>query len=409
MTALKNHASSRLGGILLGCASLLLTACGGRKDATDKDKQQNTPTPVTLQVAQVEPAVYYDEYPGTATALSQVDLRAQVNGYITGIFFKEGDRVRKGQKLYEIDRRKYQDAVLQAQAALAQSRANQDRAQKDADRYVYLQKQDAIAKQIVDHALTDLATAKAGVANAAAVLNTTRTDLNFATITAPFDGTIGLSQVKLGTLVAASQTLLNTISSDNPMAVDFVVNEKELPRFVRLEQQGAGLPGDSLFTLRLADGTRYDATGRISVIDRAVDPQTGTIRIRLIFPNTEGILRSGMSCTVRVHSQDGSQQLLIPNRATTEQMGEYFVFVAKDTTAAPASSDAKGDKQTPAGPQLVAKQRKVLLGRVIGPNVIVKSGIEPGDRIVVDGLQKLRDGGPITTAVPKQSGAGAAH
>jgi membrane fusion protein (multidrug efflux system) len=393
---------------ILICCVLALSSCGGG----DKSKagKQAGPTPVTLREAQLQPTVYFDEYPGTVTALSEVEMRAEVGGYITGIFFHEGEHVRKGQKLYEIDRRKYQAAVEQAQAALTQAKANQDRAQKDADRYIYLSQHDAIAKQILDHALTDLQTAKAGVANAAAAVNSARTDLAFATITAPFDGTIGLSQVKLGALVSPGTTLLNTISTENPMAVDFVVNEREIPRFTMISNAGTQTPhADSLFSIRLTDSMVYPQPGHLSVIDRAVGKQTGVITLRLNFPNADGLLKSGMSCTVRVRNQDAGNQILVPNKATIEQMGEYFVFVARDTVIADSAKRDKNDGDSrQGGRQLVALQRKVLLGRVIGPNVIVREGIAPGDRIVVDGVQKLKDGQPVTTSAPAAQPAGKA-
>ncbi len=392
----------------LAAGSLLLSACGGKGDGKQAGGPQNGPAPVTMQTVQMQPASYFDEYPGTTVAMSQVDLRAQVNGYVTGIFFKEGEHVRKGQKLYEIDRSKYQAAYAQVEANVVQAKANEARAQKDADRYIYLSKQDAIAKQILDHALTDLQNAKAGVSSANAALVSARTDLNFATILAPFDGTIGLSQVKLGTLVSQSQTLLNTISTDNPVAVDFVINEKEIPRFIRLEKEKS--TDDSLFTIKLGDGSIYSATGKISVVDRAVDPQTGTIKVRLVFPNNEGELKAGMSCNVRLHSQNAKEQLLIPNKATIEQMGEYFVFVARDTViAADKSAEKSGGKNqppAPTGPQTVAIQQKVSLGAVIGADVIVKNGLNAGDKLIVDGIAKLRSGQPVTTAVPKPAAEG---
>ena len=393
---------SRINVAVIITGSLLLASCGDDA-AKQKAAQQNMPAPVTLQAVQLQPTIYYDEYPGTTVALSQVDLRAQVNGYITGIFFKEGEHVHKGQKLYEIDRSKYQATYTQASANVAQAQANEARAQKDADRYIYLSKQDAIAKQTLDHALTDLQNAKAAVSAAKAAQANTTTDIGFATILAPFDGTIGLSQVKLGTLVTASQTLLNTISTDNPVAVDFVVNEKEIPRFSKLERATAPSAPDSLFTLKLADGSLYNATGRLSVLDRAVDPQTGTIKVRLEFPNPQGMLKAGMSCNVRVHNQDASEQLMIPNKATTEQMGEYFVFVAKDTVIVPQTDSAKkamADDPNAGKPRLMAMQKKVILGQVIGANVIVKSGLQQGDMVVVDGVAKVRPGQTVTTKPP---------
>lgn len=371
-------------------AALLLSAglfsCGGKSGKPANPVA--APVPVTITEVQLQPALYYDEYPGNINALNEVELRGQVNGYVTGMFFKEGDRVHKGQKLYEIDRSKYQAGYSQAQAGLRVAQANQSKAQKDLDRYVYLDKQDAVAKQVLDHAATDVENAKSQVASAQADLVKAQTDLNYAVITAPFDGTIGLSQVKLGALVTAGQTLLNTISNDDPVAVDFVVNEKEVARFQGY-QNGTAKAVDSLFTITLPDKTLYPAIGKIYVIDRAVDPQTGTIKIRLMFPNQQHALKAGMSCIVRVHNEESTPQLVIPFKAVTEQMGEYFVFVVN------------GDK--------VAEQ-KITMGAVMGDKVIVKEGLKEGDKIVVDGIQKLHDGSAVSlNTKPADAGAKAAH
>ncbi|MEI8280461.1 MAG: efflux RND transporter periplasmic adaptor subunit [Bacteroidota bacterium] len=352
-----------------------------------KDTPANMPVPVSLYKVQMAPATYYDLYPGTVTALSQVDLRAEVGGYITGIFFKEGEHIHNGQKLYEIDKSKYEATYSQAEANLQVALANEQKAQKDAERYQFLSKQDDVAKQTLDPALTDLQNAKSQVASAKADKVKALTDLRYSVIIAPFDGTIGLSQVKLGTLVTQGSTLLNTISTNDPTAVDFVISEKEVSRFVMLDKQ-KDIPADSLFTILMSNNSYYPFPGKLSVIDRAVDPQTGTIKIRLVFPNKDGLLRAGMSCTVRVHSQEGANQLLIPSKAITEQMGEYFAYVI--------------DSQK-------AHQQKVMLGATIGPNVIIKSGLKEGVQIAVDGVQKLHDGSDITTSAKPAGPQGAAH
>lgn len=371
--------------------SLAAVSCGNNQ----KNTQLNQPTPVVIQPASLQPAIYYDEYPGNIVALSQVDIKAEVGGYITGIFFKEGDHVKKGQRLYEIDRSKYQASYAQALASVQVAKANELKAQKDADRYIYLSKYDAVAKQTLDHALTDLQNAKSQVASANADLVKAQTDLKYSIITAPFDGVIGLSQVKMGTLITADQTLLNTISTDNPVAVDFVVNEKQISRFQQIKNEN--IPAqDSLFTLRMPDNNLYNLPGKLSVIDRAVDPQTGTIKIRLLFPNPDQSLRTGMSCIVRVHSQEKAEQILIPAKAIVEQMGENFVFVAKDTVM----NENNKDKKETAGPMLVAEERKVQVGQVIDSNIIIQSGLEQGDKVIVEGIQKLHSGSPITTGKP---------
>lgn len=362
---------------LLISGSLLLAACGG-----SKAPEQKAPPPTAVNIYEVkkEAAVYYNEYPATVQPLNQVDLRAQVTGYITGIYFKDGQHVSKGQKLYDIDRQQYQANYDQAVANLNVAKSSLDRAQQDADRYNGLLKQDAIAKQIVDHAMADLQSSKMQVSAAKANVARVGTDLKYSAIYAPFDGTIGLSQVKLGTLATANQTLLNTVSSVDPMAVDIAIDQKEIGRFVHLQQYPAR-EADSVFTLSLPDNSIYTKTGKISLIDRAVDPQTATIKARLIFPNNNSLLRAGMSCNVRVKNNTTKALFILsPYKAIVEQMGEYFVFVLTDSSK--------------------VMQHKVQLGARINDKVVISDGLKEGDKIVVDGVQKLKDGAKVQVAPP---------
>jgi len=371
---------------------LMLGAC------KKKQAPESPEVPVNLLQVSEKSVLYYDKYPSTTQALSQVILLPQVQGAITGIFFTEGSHVTKGQKLYEIDTRIYKANYDAAVANLRVAQGTLLQSQQDADRYEYLNKYNAVAKQSYDHAVITLQNSKNLVKSAEEAVKSAKTNLNYAVVTAPFSGQIGFSNVKLGNVVSAGTTQLNTISTDGPMAVDFVVNEKQLPHFEELQRNVKNAP-DSLFTILLADNSLYPYTGKISIIDRAVDSQTGSIRVRLVFPNPKDILKVGMSCVVRVHNQDTQPQLVLPNKAVTEQMGEYFVFVAKDSvikdTAAnsdKAHSDPKANQ-----PKLVAVQKKVMTGQTIGPNVVIKSGIKTGDKIVVDGVQALHDGSLITT------------
>lgn len=250
-----------------------------------------------------------------------------------------------------------------------------------------------------------LQNAKNATAAAEQAVQTAKTNLTYSVIYAPFDGTIGFSQVKMGNLVSVGQTVLNTISTNDPMAVDFLVNEKQLPSFEKLAR-GKQDPHDSLFTILMPDNTLYPYVGKISVIDRAVDQQTGAIRIRLEFPNPRSDLRVGMSCVVRVHNQESTPQLVIPGKAIVEQMGEYFVFVVRDTVINHVDSTKKekpeADAQTP---KPRAFQKKVLLGQTIGGNVIIKDGISEGDRVVIDGVQLLHDGGRVSLGEKKTDAA----
>jgi membrane fusion protein, multidrug efflux system len=227
-------------------------------------------------------------------------------------------------------------------------------------------------------------------------LKTAETNLTYSIITAPFSGTIGFSQVKLGNMVSVGTTVLNTISTDDPMAVDFLINEAQLARFQQIEKNKK--PIDSLFTIVLPNHTIYAGTGKISVIDRAVDPQTGSVRVRLVFENTQHNLRAGMSCILRVHNQDAAPQMVVPGRAVVEQMGEYFVFLAKDTIINTSDSSKKQNDTAANVPKLRAFQNKIQLGQTIGANVVVKSGINDGDKIIVDGVQAIHEGSEINAS-----------
>ena len=362
--------------------------------------------PVNLMKVKEKKVLYYDQYPSTTAALSQVNLLPQVQGAITGIYFKEGGLVRKGEKLYDIDKRIYQANYDAAVANLKVAQGNLVQAQQDADRYEYLNKYNAVAKQQYDHAVITLKNAEAQVKSAEEAVKSAKTNLNYASVYAPFNGTIGFSPVKMGNVVSVGSTVLNTVSTDDPMAVDFIINEKQLPTFEKY-QFAKNQQRDSLFTLLLPDNTLYPETGKISVIDRAVDSQTGSIRVRLEFSNPKHILRVGMSGNVRVHNQDTQPQLVLPNKAVVEQMGEYFVFVAKDTMVNNPKAGADSAKNKVKA--LFAHQKKVVIGQTIGPNIVIKKGINAGERIVVDGVQSLHEGSRMTTAnkvAPSSGGKG---
>ena len=359
------------------------------------------PVPVNLFTVKAQPVTYYDRYTATTVALSQVNLLPEVQGYITGIFFKEGSHVTKGQKLYDIDRRIYEDNYNTAAANVKVAEGNLKQAQQDADRYQYLNKNKAVAKQLYDHAMIALENSQNAFQSALEALKISKTNLAYSVITAPFDGTIGFSQVKLGDLVTVGQTILITISTDDPMGVDFLINEKQLSFFNSLQHAGHQSV-DSLFTLILPNNSLYSSTGILSVIDRAVNPQTGSIRVRLLFPNPQSFLRVGMSCVVRVQNQDSTAQLVIPNKAVVEEMGEYFVYVAKDSMM--NTGDKAGDSPAAKGdPRLFAFQKKVQLGAILGPNVIIKSGINVGVNIVADGIQSLHNGSSIMPSGDRSS------
>jgi membrane fusion protein (multidrug efflux system) len=376
-------------------SSLVLFSCQDPRPAPA------SATPVNLATVKAQPVLYYDDYPATTQALSQVDLHAQVTGYITGIYFKEGSHVHQGEKLYAIDERLYQAAYDQAAANVKVAEGNEVQAQQDAARYEYLNQHNAVAKQVLDHAEIALQNAKNEVLAAQQALKTAETNRTYSVIRAPFTGTVGFSQVKLGNLVTVGTTTLATLSTDEPMAVDFLANEAQLGQYEELQRTKQQSP-DSLFTIIMPGKKLYPYSGKISVIDRAVDPQTGTIRIRLVFPNPKYDLRAGMSCVLRVHNLEPGPQITIPGKAVVEQMGEYFVFVARDTATRQGTDSVptkEGDPVFAKGAaHLTAVQVKVEVGKTIGSNIIITKGLKEGDRIVVDGVQALHDGSAITTA-----------
>jgi membrane fusion protein (multidrug efflux system) len=350
-----------------------LLSCGNKQSP----QQQGPPPAVPVTVAEVTStdAVYYDEYPGTVTALNEIKLTSQVSGYVTDINFKDGQDVKKGQLLYSIDAEVYKANVEQAIANLQVQEADLVKAQKDAARYNELAKHDAIAKQQVDYANANLQATEKQVAAAKANVASLRSNVKFTKIFAPFSGTIGISQVKKGTAVVAGQTVLNTISSNNPMAVDFTIPQSDIYRFTELQQNKNNIE-DSIFTIAFGADI-YPYPGDIIFIDRAVDPQTGTIKVRLSFPNDKGMLKPGMNTTVRVKNTSAKNATIIPYIAVTEQLGEFFVYRVADSSK--------------------VTQQKVQLGTQMGDSVIVKSGLTPGEKIVVKGVQNLHQGSVITT------------
>src|ERR1700733_7454423 len=232
---------------LAGC--VILSAC------QKKQAPPNPEVPVNLVKLKPKQVLYYDTYTATTRALSVVNLLPEVSGAITGIFFTEGTTVSKGQKLYGIDERLYQAGYDQAVANLRVSEGALVEAQQDADRYVYLNKYNAVAKQLYDHAVVTLDQAKNTVKASEQAVKTAKTNLTYATVTAPFTGTIGISQVRMGEVVSPGITTLDTISTDNPMAVDFIINEKNLPFFEKLQHEKKQV--DSLFTLLMPDNSLY--------------------------------------------------------------------------------------------------------------------------------------------------------
>lgn len=355
----------------------ILASCGGKENA-----QQNPAAmavPVNAYQVKEQDVTGTDTYPGTVVSLQEVELRPQISGYITNIYVQDGQRVTKGQQLYKIDQARYQATYQQAQANLQSAKANLEKNQKDLQRYETLAEREAIALQQLDYARTNVQTAKAQVASAQAQVNSASNELGYSIINAPFDGVIGISQVRVGSQVSAGQPLLNTISSMAPIAVDFVINEQELPRFTTFLSNPKAQP-DSLFTIQLNNSEIYPHVGKLITVDRAIGRQSGTTTVRIQLPNPDRRLIPGMTVDVRVLNQDIGEQLVIPYKAATEQLGEYFVYLIQ------------GDS---------VHQQNVQLGTRFNGNVVVREGLQAGQDIVLEGIQKLREGAKVQVGAPQ--------
>src|SRR5690606_38221605 len=224
-----------LSALLIGSA-IFWQSCGSKDGAK---QQQAAPgemaIPVSTVTVEQQIVSGIKSYPATVVPLQETEIRAEVSGYITKIYVADGAFVSQGQSLYEIDRVRYQAAVDQAKANLEIAKANLDRVEKDLQRYQTLAEKDAIAKQTLDYATTDVNNQKAQVQAAQAALTTAQTNLQRSVIFAPFSGTVGISQVRNGALVSAGSTLLNTISTTNPIGVEFQINERDIADFTKLK------------------------------------------------------------------------------------------------------------------------------------------------------------------------------
>jgi RND family efflux transporter MFP subunit len=360
--------------IITGLVLLQLLSISSCKSKNQERISGGAPVPVVAYTAKTENVVYYDTYPTTLVALNEIQLRSEVNGYITGIYFREGSHITRGEKLYEIDRRKYEAALNAARANVEIAGINLEKAKRDAERYKRLDEQNAIAKQVLDDGLSSLGNAETQVKLAEANLLNAETDYNYSLIRAPFSGLIGFSYVKPGAFVSAGQTLLTTISSDDPIGTDFFIDQKSLPYFLRIRsmEDSDTLP---VFKIVLPDNSDYQHKGRLSVIDRAIDPLTGTIRIRVVFQNRDSSLRPGMNCKLKVLNEDSGMKVVIPVKATIEQMGEFLVYLIDSGKV---------------------KQKRIIPGANLGEFLVVNEGLNPGDRIILEGIQKVREGSAVT-------------
>jgi RND family efflux transporter MFP subunit len=375
------------------------------------------PAAIEVEVAQVEQqdVPIQSEWIGTLDGMVNADIRAQVSGYLLNQNYTEGSFVRKGQVLFEIDARPFQAAVdhakgdlakaqaqltqadgqlLQAQAQLTQSEANQGKTQLDVNRYTPLAREKAVTDQELDNAVqanlaalaqvkassagietakAAIVAAKAGIAAAEAAVQSAELNLSFTKITSLIDGIAGIALAQVGNLVTPTSEPLTTVSTVDPIKVYFTATEQEYLDFTRLNptQTQRDAAGRRLeLELVLVDGTTYPRKGRFFVADRQIDPRTGAIRLAGLFPNPGDILRPGQYGRVRTVTSIKEGALLVPQRAVTELQGGYQVAVVG------------GDNKV--------SIRPVKVGNRVGSMWIIEGGLNRGERVVVEGTQKVR-------------------
>jgi RND family efflux transporter MFP subunit len=347
-----------------------------------------------VEVVQVEQkdVPIYGEWIGTLDGLTNADVRAQVTGYIMKQGYQEGAFVKKGQLLFEIDPRPFQAALdqaegqlAQAKAALANAQAVQGRTELDVNRYTPLAKEQAASQQDLDNAVQNnmaakatVATAQAQIKSAEAAVETARINLDFTRLVAPIDGIAGQAQLQVGALVNLSSGPVTSVSTVDPIKVYFTVGEPQyLAWRKRFPTESSRLAADKDLRLQLilADGSTYPYEGSFYFADRQVNEGTGAIRIAGLFSNPNNILRPGGYGKVRavIRLQQGA--LLVPQRAVSELQGGYQVAVV--------GADDK------------VSIRTVTVGDRVGTGWIIAEGLNPGERVVAEGVQKVRQGAHV--------------
>ncbi|MBR1805498.1 MAG: efflux RND transporter periplasmic adaptor subunit [Selenomonadaceae bacterium] len=357
-------------------AGFLLTGCGD--EAPNPEEQQAPATRVKAVKVLSTDAPLTLSYSGQVVDRDEVQVQSRVSGNVTEKYVKGGQNVVAGQALFKIDSRQYESAVLQAKANLAKSQTNLAKERVDLQRDEELWQSRAISQQTLDNQRSAVQAQQAEVAANEALLQKAEDDLADTVVYAPMSGRLGIDDVPVGTYSTAGNTSLATIGLVDPVFVQFAVSEQEYLRFSRGAQQaierGEAEP-DWKITLTLADGSTYPYPGHFAEFDRTLGSETGTLTVRTIFQNPNGLLVPGMYTRVEIKGLNIPGALLVPERAMQQLLGETMVIVAQ--------SDNK------------SAVRKIELGEKIGSYYVVKGGLKADDWVVVEGLTNLRDGMPL--------------
>ena len=368
--------------VLALSASMLFAGCGSQQQQQAAGASQVKAMKVMQQDTPVA-----SQYAGQIAGRDEVKVQSKVSGNVVEKYFHGGDYVTAGQPLYRIDSRQYESAVLQAQATLSQSEATLSNAQTDLYRDQELLASDAISEQQVTTQQANVNAYSAAAAANAALLQKARQDLDDTVIYAPMSGQLSVDDVAVGTFAAAGSTNLVTIGTTDPVFVEFSISESEYLKFKNIQAMQSGSDkGGIQVSITLSDGTVYPYDGRVVQADRALAQNTGTLMVKALFPNPDGLLLPGMFARVKLTGETVPNAILVPQRAVQQLLDKTFVMVV--------GADGKSEA------------RKIELGQQVGSYYIVKSGLSAEDTVIVEGLSSLTEGKDlaVTMVTPEDMG-----
>jgi membrane fusion protein (multidrug efflux system) len=365
-----------------------LAACGPA-DSHEAGKK-GEPVPIGYVVIQPASVLIEQDLPGRVAPYQTSEVRPQVSGIVLRRLFTQGAMVRQGQPLYEIDPRIYQTAVAQAQANLNSARASAQAAVAREARYRPLAKSQFVSRQSYDDVIAQSRQAQASVAQNEAALQEARINLRFTRVPAPISGRVGASNVTEGALVTASQTnALTTITRLDPIYVDIQQSAPELLSLRRDLARGGSAPTTAQIRLTLPDGSDYGYTGTVQFTEVVVNPDTGSVTLRAAFPNSQSILLPGMFVRAKFAQSISRTAYLVPQQAISRDVrGNATLWVV--------------------GPGSVAVQRTVVADRTDGTNWVVTQGLATGEKVITQGIGKLKEGAkvkPLPAATRQQAKA----
>lgn len=368
---------------------LLLTVTGLLLSCGQSPTPPATPPPSVTVVPVVEEQVTTTyELVGRSVAVDEVDLRARIQGYLQSRNFQEGSDITQGDLLFVIEQEPYQAQVDRAKAALAQAQAAHTNAQQNLKRLQPLHKKGVVNDADFDAAVNAEAEAQAQVKEARAALRSAQLDLDYTHVYAPLSGRIGRASVSVGNLVGPDSGVLASIVKLDPLYVTFTVSERDILTARQEALQRGGEMPEYVPRIRLSNGSLYQHRGRIEFIDNRVDRTTGTVTIRAEFPNPDKLLLPGQFVTVLVERGEPSRERLVPQAAIQQDQTGHFVLVVDD--------------------QNRVNTRRVVLGDQYRTDWIVREGLEVGELVVYEGLQKVRPGSEVqpTVVEPPKAVAG---